>query len=157
MPTPDHRSRLRRGVVAGLAGGAGFALGVSLHPRVGDCPAGDLRKLPRMLADFGPFARWWPLIGRLVHAANSVAVGITYGAIEDRLRGPGWLRGLAFAMAENAILWPIIILIDRVHPAVKSGAAPRYNQPAPAALEVVRHAAYGIVLGTVYERLRSRT
>ncbi|HMM43810.1 MAG TPA: hypothetical protein PKA95_18095 [Thermomicrobiales bacterium] len=153
MPTPDHRSRLRRGVVAGLAGGAAFALVMSIDQRLSDCPADDYR----MLADFGPFARWWPLIGRLVHAANSVAVGITYGAIEDRLRGPGWLRGLAFAMAENAILWPIIILIDRVHPAVKSGAAPRYNQPAPAALEVVRHAAYGIVLGTVYERLRSRT
>lgn len=151
MPASNRRSRLRRGAVAGLAGGAAFSMVMSIDQRLSGCPADDYR----LLADFGPFERSWPVIGRLVHAVNSVAVGITFSAIEDRLRGPGWLRGLAFAMAENAILWPVIILIDRVHPAVRSGALPRYNQPAPAALELVRHAAYGVALGTVYERLES--
>lgn len=152
MAELERGPRLRRGAVAGLAGGAAFSLVMSIDQRLSGCPADDYR----MLADFGPFARWWPVVGRLVHAVNSVAVGVTYSAIEHRLRGPGWLRGLTFAMAENAILWPVILLIDKVHPAVRSGALPRYNQPIPAALEIVRHIAYGVVLGAVYGRLSPR-
>ncbi len=148
MSTRDRVARLRRGAVAGLVGGAAFSAVMAVDQKITACPADDYQ----LLAGFGPFARWWPVVGRIAHAANSIVVGATYALVEDRLRGPGWLRGLAFAMAENALLWPVLIVLDRVHPAIRSGALPRYNQPVPAALEVGRHVAFGVVLGAVFER-----
>lgn len=139
--------------MAGLAGGLAFAVTMAVDQRLSGCRADDYR----LLADFGPFARWWPVTGRVVHGLNSAAVGAAYAVAEDRLRGPGWVRGLTFAMIENTVLWPAIVVFDRVHPAIRSGRLPRYNQPLPALLEVGRHIAFGVVLGAVYERVRPAT
>lgn len=142
----SKRTRAANGAIAGLAGGTAFAAIMAVDQRLSGCPANDYR----MLADFGPLARWWPITGRVAHGMNSIAAGVAYSIAEPRLRGPGWLRGLTFAMAENAILWPVVVLFDRYHPAVTSGALPRYNQPTPALLEVVRHVVFGLVLGVVF-------
>lgn len=143
------RGRAQRGAVAGLVGGAAFAATMAIDQRVSGCRADDYR----LLADFGPLARWWPVAGRVIHATNSAAVGAAYSIAVDRLYGPGWLRGVTFAMIENTVLWPAMIVFDRVHPAITSGRLPRYNQPVPALLEVIRHVAFGAALGVMYDRL----
>ncbi len=52
------------------------------------------------------------------------------------------------AEAENALLWPLVAVLDRLHPDVRSGAwPPLARNPHAAAQEVLGHAVFGAVLG----------
>lgn len=146
------RTQIDTGIRAGLAGGAAFAIVMKLDMKLSGQPVDDFL----LLAGFGPWRTQWRTIGPIVHSVNSVALGALYALVSARLRGPGWLRGMTFALVENAALWPILVLLDRVHPAIRSGELPEYNHPWPFLAEALRHAAYGLVLGAVYERLGRR-
>ena len=76
-----------------------------------------------------------------MHFFNGAALGMLYAWVQQHLPGRGWLRGLLFAQTENLVLWPLIILIDRVNPDIKNGSRPVYNRPLPFLQEVLRHAA----------------
>ena len=94
------------------------------------------------------------IAGSAIHAINSVALAGLYGLIEHRLQGPAWLKGVVFANVENLILYPITVLEDK-HPAIRDGQVDRYfNWPA-FWQSVPRHIAYGVVLGTLYDRMRA--
>lgn len=151
MQTID-RTSLIAGALAGLAGGAAFAAVMKLDIKLSGEPVDDFQ----LLAGFGPTKDSWHIAGPAIHAVNSVAVGSVYSVVNEHLPGPGWARGLTFAMIENTLLWPIIIVLDRVHPAIRSGDLPTFNRPWPFVAENIRHAAFGIVLGAVYERLAKR-
>jgi hypothetical protein len=110
----------------------------------------------RLLAQWGPLRAHWRLLGPLAHLVNSAALGGLYAGLEPRLKGPGWARGIAFALAENALLWPLVALIDRVHPAVACRELASFNRPAAFAWESLRHAAYGAVLGQSFARSQRR-
>lgn len=111
---------------------------------------GDDLKLLGMLATRRDPA--WRVVGLALHAANGAALGLVYGAVaRNRLPGSPVLRGLLLGQLENAALWPVIpLLVDRYHPAVRAGRLPRLNTPAYAAQALLRHVAYGAVLGGVY-------
>lgn len=145
----DRRRRVA-GMVAGLAGGVAFAAVMVSDMRLSRQRVDDFQ----LLAGFGPTRDKWPVVGPLVHIVNSLSLGLLYSFVADRISGPGWLRGLTFALVENTLLWPIIIVLDRVHPAIKSGELPRFNRPWPFIAENLRHAAYGVVLGAVFERMQ---
>ncbi len=151
MPTID-RSNLIAGAMGGLAGGAAFAAAMKLDIKLSGEPVDDFQ----LLAGFGPTRDHWQIAGPIVHAVNSVAVGTVYSMVNERLPGPGWMRGLTFAMIENTVLWPVIIVLDQVHPAIKSGELPTFNRPWPFIAENIRHAAFGIVLGAIHERTSNR-
>lgn len=136
-------------MLAGLAGGAVFAVVMKVDMALSGRRVDDFQ----LLAGFGPTRDKWRVVGPVIHAFNSVTVGALYAIISDRLPGSGWRNGLSFALAENTLLWPILIVLDRVHPAIKAGELPVYNRPWPFLVENLRHAAFGIVLGSVYERL----
>ena len=70
-------------------------------------------------------------------------------AVAPRLPGPYWLRGVAMAQAENLTLWPLVLLIDRSHPAVKSGDLAHMSRPIYFGQAVWRHLALGAVLGAL--------
>ena len=137
-------------MLAGLAGGAAFAVVMKLDIALSGERTDDFQ----LLAGFGPMRDRWRVTGPIVHAINSVSLGCVYALVSERFPGPGWLRGLTFAMIENTVLWPIIIALDRVHPAIRSGELPTFNRPWPFVAENLRHAAYGLALGTIYARLR---
>ena len=94
-------------------------------------------------------------VGTAVHAANAANLALAYALLaEPRLPGPPWWRGALFANIENALLYPLTKLTDRHHPAVRDGRlAPYWNRPA-FLQSVLRHVAYGAVLGALYHRLR---
>ena len=47
-------------------------------------------------------------VGLGMHLVNSAVFGIAYARIaHDRLPGPPWLRGVAVASIENALIYPI--------------------------------------------------
>lgn len=146
----SFRARIWTGVRSGLAGGAAFAIVMKADIALSGQRIDDFQ----LLAGFGPLRHRWRVVGPIVHGINSMAVGAVYALVRERLWGPGWLRGLTFAMVENTVLWPVIILLDRIHPAIRAGDLPAFNRRWPFIAENLRHAAYGIVLGVTDERLR---
>ena len=65
--------------------------------------------------------------------------------------GPGWFRGLILAQVENFVLWNVFIrFVDRIHPAIKSGDLAKYDDKVPFLQGVLRHLAYGAVLGQIF-------
>jgi hypothetical protein len=56
------------------------------------------------------------------------------------------------AQAENVTLWPLVLLIDRSHVAVRHGELARMNRPIYFWQAVWRHLALGAVLGALLDR-----
>lgn len=109
-----------------------------------------------LLGGIGPAPGLWRVTGPAAHLCASAVLGAAYSACEPRLPGPGWMKGVTFAVVENTLLWPLIVLIDRFHPAVRSGELPSYNGAWPFAVENLRHIAYGFTLGLIFDRITVR-
>jgi hypothetical protein len=147
------KQRMLAGMISGCAGGVAFAVTMLLDMSISRKRVNDFQ----MLAGFGPAAHLWKFTGPLIHMFNSATLGTVYAVSEPHLRGPGWLRGATFALIENTLLWPLVMLIDRIHPAIRSGELPSFNRPWPFVAENLRHLAYGLVLGTIFDRIVRRT
>lgn len=141
----------RAGALAGLAGALAFAGVMALDLRLMRARTNDLR----LLAGLVPGGRrWWLPVGLAMHCANGAALGVVYARLcSAPVRRP-WLRGLAFGLTENTLLWPLVVVLDRLHPDIRAGRLDHFNRPVPFFQEVLRHAAYGLTLGLVEARLR---
>jgi hypothetical protein len=138
-----------RHALAGLIGAVAFLIAMAVDLALLRRRTNDLRLLAGLLPSGH---RYWPLLGTIMHLANGASLGILYGRLRHRLPGPGWLAGALFALAENLVLWPLIIVLDRVHPEIRAGRLERFNQPVPFLQEVWRHLTYGITLGLLVDR-----
>jgi hypothetical protein len=140
---------IRRAALAGLAGAAAYLAEQYLDMRLLRFEGDDVRLLGQALTRRDPA---WRAVGFALHATNGVALAIVYAALlRNRLPGAPVLRGLLLGEVENAVLWPLVpLVIDRYHPAIRDGLTPRLNTPAYAAQAILRHLAYGAVLGGVY-------
>ena len=108
-------------------------------------PFSDVRLLGRLVTR----GRAWPAAGLAVHLANGAAFGITF----ERLGLRGVRQGILVAQAENALLWPGLAVVERIHPDRRAGAWPRLAlDPRVAAYEVATHALFGAVLGALVRR-----
>ncbi|MDX6520968.1 MAG: hypothetical protein QOG02_81 [Gaiellales bacterium] len=134
---------MRRTLRAGAAGMAAAAVWVAVEPvlrRSLGGPHRELRLVGRMLA---PERAWLP-VGLAVHLSNGALFGIAF----DRLGGRGVRSAVIAAQVENALLWPAMALVDRLHPDVRSGAwPPLARNPRVIAQELAGHAVFGAVLG----------
>ncbi len=148
-PECPSRSRVINGVIAGLAGALAYLVAMVIDIFITRKRTNDLRLLAGLIPGGG---RYWPVLGPLIHFVNGAALGVVYARVQQCLPGRGWLRGLLFTQIENLILWPAMILLDRIHPDIKNGSLPVYNRPLPFLQEVLRHAAYGAMLGAVFQR-----
>jgi hypothetical protein len=134
--------------IAGAFASAAYLAEMAVDLSLIDCPTNDLLLLG------GPFSRdrrVWPVLGTALHFFNGVALAQVYGVAGRRLPGPHWLRGVMFTMIENTLLWAAIPLFDRYHPSIRAGDLPKMNRPVPFLQQVLRHIAYGAVLGIVYQ------
>ncbi len=138
-----------RAALAGAAGCVAYLAEMAVDLPLLDYPSDDLLLLGGL---FSTDRRVWPLVGVALHFANGVALAQVYAAVGHRLPGPPWARGLVFTLIENTVLWSIVPLFDRYHPAIQAGLLPKMNRPIPFAQQVLRHVAYGAVLGAVYGR-----
>ena len=145
----EKRFDAPRAVLAGLAGAAAYLAEQYLDLRLLRFPGDDLKLLGMVATRRDPA---WRMAGVAMHAANGVALGFVYAALaRDRLPGAAAVRGLLLAQIENAVLWPAVpLIIDRYHPGIREGRLPRLATPAYATQSVLRHAAYGAVLGAFY-------
>jgi len=130
-------------VRAAAAGAAGAAAWVVVEPAIGRAfgsPHRELRLVGGLLA---PERVWLP-VGLAVHLANGAVFGIAF----DRLGGRGIRAAVIAAQVENAVLWPAMILVDRLHPDVRSGRWPRLaRNRRVVAHEVAGHLVFGLVMG----------
>jgi hypothetical protein len=144
---------LTAAAVSGAAAGVAYVAEMAVDLKTIDYRADDLHLLGGVFLRDRSAAR---RLGLLMHLGASAGLGLLYAALaHDRLPGPPWLRGVAFANVENAALYPLALLED-YHPAIRRGELDCYWHRAAFVQSVPRHVAYGAVAGALYERLRTR-
>jgi hypothetical protein len=122
----------------------------------------DMRLVPNSYDDFvlwGGFVSRQAGRPRLIGAALPYLLSFTVASVFNAFtpampRLPGWLRGLLFIQVENAVLYPGVPLLQKIHPEVRSGRLPSLLTWQYFWVEIARHAAFGAVLGIVTERQR---
>jgi hypothetical protein len=139
-------------VIAGLAAGIAYAAVQEVDLRLTGRNVDDLAVLGRPFARERRRAR---LLGIVLHLANGVALAFVYSKVQHRLPGPPAVRGVIFANAENAILYPVTVFEDR-HPGIREGSIARYRTWPSFVQSIPRHIVYGAVLGALYARLGGR-
>jgi len=144
------RGRTLRGALAGVVACAAWAAAEPLARAATGTTFSDVRLLGALAT--GGRAGWRPA-GLAIHLAN----GAVFGAVFARLGGRGWRAGLAAAEAENALAWPAMVLMDRVHPDRRSGAWPPLARDRRViAQEVAMHALFGALLGALVDDREGR-
>jgi hypothetical protein len=79
-----------------------------------------------------------------------VAAGAAFGHVFERLGGHGARQGIAAALAENTVLWPGMLVLDRVHPRRRDGTwPPLFASPRVFLQASAGHALFGAVLGSL--------
>lgn len=134
---------MRRDAHAALAGAAAAAAWIAAEPITRALTAGTHREL-RLISGTLAGKRGGDALGWAVHLANGAAFGIAF----RRLGGHGVRRAVVAAQVENAILWPGMAVVDRVHPDVRSGLWPRlFSDRGTIRQEIGSHVVFGVVLG----------
>lgn len=116
-----------RAAVAGAAAATVWGLAEPLDQRVFRCGYSDVR-----LVGLGDRRR-----GFVVHALNGAAFGVAFDAVRRRVDVPQRQLGIALALAENTLLWPLMAFVDRE----------LVTSPRAFAQSTLRHALFGWLLG----------
>jgi hypothetical protein len=144
--------RTLRGALAGAVAGIAWTAVEPLLQREFGSPYSD----PGLVAGLVAHGRR----RRLLEYATQAGGGATFGAAFARLGGRGIDRGVAAALAENAALWPLVAVVQRFHPDVRSGRWPKpFADPGSIQVSFAGHAIFGILLGALLDppALRSST
>ena len=96
---------------------------------------------------------WYPA-GLAMHVSNGAVFGALYSNVAPSLPLAPPCRGPAPALAEHLLLWPLVSLTDRLHPArdqlpVLTGKRRAFAQAA------LRHLLFGLVLGELERRVNA--
>jgi len=84
----------------------------------------------------------------LANLATHSAGGAAFGYLFERLGGRGVRDGVAVAVAENTLLWPVMPVFDRIHPKRRDGTwPPLASSPRVFASATAGHAFFGVLLG----------
>jgi hypothetical protein len=96
------------------------------------------------------------LLAWLLHLLNGVALAELYAALFKRfLPGPDWLKGALFAELFISGAWALTPLADKYHPLIQNGELPRLATGRSFLQNLVRHLAFGLVLGMLYHEART--
>ena len=110
--------------------------------RIFGTPLSDVKLVGRAVTR----GRLWPVAGFAIHVGNGAVFGWTF----ERLGLRGVRRGVLAAEAENLVLWPGMLLVDRFHPDCRSGAwPPLAKNPRAFAYEATTHGLFGAALGAL--------
>ena len=139
----------RAAAFSGIMGGAVYLATAEIDNRMTGINEDDLALLGWPLVRDKRYVR---LAGVPVHFVNSIAIAAVYGLVRNVIPGPKPLRGLAFALTEATLLFPLAAL-EHHHPGIRSGAIDRYFTLNSYLLSLPRHATYGLTMGLLYDRL----
>ncbi|HLI50559.1 MAG TPA: hypothetical protein VKU87_02105 [Thermomicrobiaceae bacterium] len=136
---------------SGLIAGAGFLVSMAIDLAIVKNKADDLV----LLGGLTPLPeRHWRLAGAVMHFVNSVIVALAFDRLRSHLSwiGNRQLRGLFFLQIENLLLYPLLLLIEPLHPARRAGKLANFRDPVVFLQEIFRHPIFGLVLGTLLDR-----
>ncbi|HEV2724105.1 MAG TPA: hypothetical protein VGV10_05690 [Thermoleophilaceae bacterium] len=142
---------LRRSLNGALAGGVAAAVWAAQQPldkRAFGSSMDDIELLGKAVAH----GRAWPLPGVALHVQNGAAFGVLYAQLRRFVPGPAPVVGLGAAMVEHLATWPLVGVVDRLHP--RRGELPRLKGDRRAFWQATwRHAVFGLVVGALERRL----
>jgi hypothetical protein len=139
---------LRRTVWAAIAGAAAAGAWAAAEPALRDAVGGH-HSQARLIGGLAAPDGDRETVGLGVH----LAIGAMFGVAFAWVGLGGVAQGVLAAEAENAILWPLTAVLDRLHPDVRSGAwPPMAGSRSAFAQEVLGHAVFGAVLGALVRR-----
>ncbi len=129
---------LRRAASAGAAATLVWAALEPIDKRLFRHDYSDVAMLGKLVTR----SRAWPVVGLAVHVAN----GAVFGVAAEQLRRRRSIGPVRLALAENAALFPLGYVIDRVHPARgQRGLAPLFTVRG-FVQATTRHAVFGAAL-----------
>ena len=142
-------SRAGRAAAAGVVAALAYLGEQELDRRLLNPRSDDLLLLGGMITGNRRLRR--PL-GLAMHLAAGAAFGIAFDRLgATLLPGPIWARAVAMAQLENAALWPLVAVLDRVHPAVRDGTLAPLNRAVYFVQAALRHLALGAALGVLLD------
>jgi hypothetical protein len=100
-----------------------------------------------------PSGGWYPA-GFAMHLSNGAVFGALYSNVAPSLPLAPQYRGPALALAEHLVLWPLVSLTDRLHPAREQLPVLAGNRRA-FAQAALRHLLFGLVLGELERRMNA--
>ena len=137
-----RRENLVEGARAGGIAALAWAAAEPSLGRIFGTPYSDVRLLGRLVTR----GRAWPVAGVALHLAN----GALFGAASRALGLRGVRRGVLAVEVENLALWPVTLVVDRIHPDRRDGTwPPLARSPRVGAYEIAGHALFGAVLGAL--------
>jgi hypothetical protein len=129
-----------RGAAAGALAATAWFVYDPLLKRVFRTPYAD----SQVMGAFVTRGRLEPVANLATHAA----AGAGFGYVFERLGGRGARQGVAAALLENTLLWPLLGVVDRLHPKRRDGTwPPIVTSPRAFATATVGHALFGALLG----------
>jgi hypothetical protein len=92
--------------------------------------------------------------GLVMHISNGALFGAVYSNLAPSVPLPPAFRGPGLALAEHVLLWPLVAVTDRFHPARDQLPSLRGNRRA-FAQATLRHLLFGLVLGELERRVNA--
>lgn len=138
---------LRRAAGAGLLASVAYAAEMWADLRLVRYRFNDFTLLGR---PFSANKKIWPFAGAAIHLFNGALAGIAFALVRRRLPGSGPVRGAVFFQFENLLLWPLMLLVDRYHPARREGELAAAWSRRSYFVAALRHLAFGLALGWLY-------
>jgi hypothetical protein len=146
------RTRTLRGAVCGAVAAAVWALEQPLDKALLASRYDDVELLGKALvAGEGSYPT-----GLVMHIANGALFGAVYSNLAPSAPLPPAFRGPALALAEHVLLWPLVAVADRFHPARDQLPSLAGNRRA-FAQATLRHLLFGLVLGELERRVNAPT
>jgi hypothetical protein len=144
-------NRTLKGALAGGVAAIVWAIQQPLDKFIFRSRYDDVELLGRAIRPSGPGSY---RIGLMMHVQNGALFGALYANLAPGLPIAPALRGPTCGLAEHFVLWPLVGLTDRFHPAraqlpVLSGSRRAFAQA------TWRHLLFGYVLGELEHRLNA--
>src|SRR5437764_7771749 len=141
-----------RAAAAGAAAATVWGLLEPLDERLFRSDYRDIALLGKLVTG----GRGWKAAGFVLHAANGALFGLGFEAVRSRTSLAPRRLAVGLALAENVVLYPLAALVDAKHPRRGERHLPPLLRPRVFAQETFRHAIFGLALGSLVERNRSR-
>jgi hypothetical protein len=143
-------ARTLRGALAGALAAGVWSAQSQLDRRAFGVDCDDTELLGKAVTR-GP--AWLP-IGVAMHLANGAAFGAVYANVAPAMPLPPWARGPLAGLAEQLATWPLVVAIDRAHPA-REELPTLWGNRAAFLQGTWRRLLFGVVMGEIERRLNT--
>jgi hypothetical protein len=140
--------RTLNGAAAGAAAAGVWAVQQPIDKRIFASDYDDVELLGKLVTRGSA----WQAAGLGIHMLNGAGFGAVYALVRPLVPAPPLAAGIAAALAEHLVLWPLGALIDRHHPA-RADLEPLGGNRRAFAQAGWRHLLFGLVLAELERRL----